>query len=293
MIILTTKYCYVIIDIAPKGRLHLLIVARNGVGPTVDALGPEHLPLVKDIKRIVNWLKRKYSLPEHELTIGFHPPRHTSQGAIHCHFVWKVRRDAARKAFAKRRMISVDSVINFLEMQKLNEAGGADEMTMVLYHATQNVPWRKNSIIADKVWKSEGDRGTTHGKGAYFALRTGCAVHKSGGKRLMCAAAAPPPPVRCEAASERALGGAPQLRGEGAPRQVPVDPRRHVGLPRLERDHAQEHGLRQPVRAVPGRRELAGVRAHEQRPPERAEAAPRRRRRRRRRRLLLGEPLSL
>ena len=29
MIILTTKYCYVIIDIAPKGRLHLLIVARN------------------------------------------------------------------------------------------------------------------------------------------------------------------------------------------------------------------------------------------------------------------------
>ena len=40
MIILTTKYCYVIIDIAPKGRLHLLIVARNGVGPTVDALGP-------------------------------------------------------------------------------------------------------------------------------------------------------------------------------------------------------------------------------------------------------------
>ena len=41
MIILTTKYCYVIIDIAPKGRLHLLIVARNGVLCPGDVSSPE------------------------------------------------------------------------------------------------------------------------------------------------------------------------------------------------------------------------------------------------------------
>ena len=192
MIIKASKYCYAIKDIEPKGQIHVQIVARNGVGPTVDALGPEHLPFVKDVKRMVTWLARKYGLHPRDLTIGFHTPRHTSQAAIHCHFVWKVRRDAARKAFAKRRMISVDSVINFLELQARNEQPGDDDMTMDLYHATQNVQWRKNSIIRSKVWKSTGKRGTTHGQGAYFALRTGCAVHKSGGKHLMCAASAPP-----------------------------------------------------------------------------------------------------
>ena len=89
MIIKASKYCYAIKDIEPKGQIHVQIVARNGVGPTVDALGPEHLPFVKDVKRMVTWLARKYGLHPRDLTIGFHPPRHTSQGAIHCHFVWK------------------------------------------------------------------------------------------------------------------------------------------------------------------------------------------------------------
>lgn len=183
--VISTEMLFIILDTSPKGRVHLLLLPKNGLGPAADALSPAHIPLIEHMMKVVAALKAARNDWSPKLVVGFHPPQHTSQGALHCHFVDNVHPQYAGR-FASDRMVTLETTLEFLNLQEANLTQG-DEAFATLFHATK--PSNREGIIRTGIWKSGykvnpktgNTTGHTHGKGVYFAKRTACAMHKGRG----------------------------------------------------------------------------------------------------------------